>query len=107
MGVKPNVLAFRMNDQSLKRKIAELAQDSSKVILTLHAKQRMRKRKVLLTQVLQVLQNGRVVEHAHQDIHGHWRCTLERLVSGDLIKVVAALGENELREKVVVITVMH
>jgi Domain of unknown function (DUF4258) len=107
MGMVPGILPFRMNDQSLQRKIAELAQDSSKVILTAHAKRRMRERHILLTQILQVLQKGCVVEHAHQDIHGHWKCTLELLVSGDLIKVAAALGENELKEKVVVITVMH
>jgi hypothetical protein len=44
-----------MNDHSLKRKIAELAADSSRVIVLPHAKQRMKKRRILLTQVLHCL----------------------------------------------------
>ncbi len=96
-----------MTDQSLQRKIAEIALDSSKVIVLKHAKQRMCKRHIVLTQVLQVLRKGSVIEHAHQDIHGRWKCTLQMVVSGDLVKVAASLGENEFKEKVIVITVMN
>jgi hypothetical protein len=102
----PKVLRFEMNDASLKRKIAEIAADSSRVVLMPHAKRRMRQRRVLITQVLHVLRRGHVVEPAHLDINGCWKCTLECLVSGDRIKVAAAVDKNEHGELVVVITVM-
>jgi hypothetical protein len=102
-----NVHPFRMNDASLKRKIAELAQDSFNIIIMPHAKQRMRRRGILITQVQKVLIRGNVVEPAHRDIHGCWKCTLKLTVSGDLIRVAAALGEDEHKNKVVVLTVMN
>ena len=101
------VLPFAMNDASLKRRIAELARDSANVILVDHAKKRMRKRGILLTQVLQVLLRGSVVEPAHRDVYGCWKCTLQLTVSGDRIRVAAALGEDEFKNRVVVITVMN
>jgi len=101
------VVPFGMNDQMLSRRIAEVAKDSSKVIILPHAKQRMRQRGVLLTQVNQVLLRGRVVEHAHRDIHGNWKCTLEATIAGDRIKVAAALREDPAGDFVIVITVMN
>jgi hypothetical protein len=48
-----------------------------------------------------------VVEPAHQDIYGCWKCTLESLISGDVIKVAAALDKDDSGDLVLVITVMH
>ena len=107
MGMVLNVLPFGMNDRMLSRRIAEVAQDSSKVILLPHAKQRMRQRKVLFTQVIQVLTRGAVIEHAHRDIYGNWKCTLELLIAGDRIKVVTVLQESKHHDTVVVITVIN
>ena len=67
----------------------------------------MRKRHVLYTQVQQVLLRGRIVEPAHKDIYGCWKCTIQLTISGDSIKVAAVLGEDEFRNKVVVVTVMN
>lgn len=107
MGMAAPVLKFVMNDISLKRKIAYIATDSSKVVITPHAKRRMRKRRILLTQVLHCLRKGNVIEPAHQDINGCWKCTLESHVSGDVVKVAAAIDRDADGELVVVITVMH
>jgi hypothetical protein len=101
------VSKFAINDVSLKRKIAQIAADSSRVVILPHAKHRMRKRRILLTQILHCLRRGNVVEPAHQDIHGCWKCTLELLVAGDVIKVAAALDNDDSGEFVLVITVMH
>ena len=77
------------------------------MVLTVHARTQMRKRKVLPTQVLHVLRNGYVVEHAHRNIKGNWQCTLEALLAGDQIRVVAALIADSGGEWVVVITAMN
>jgi len=98
---------FAMNDVSLKRRISQIAADSSRVVITAHAKKRMRERRILMTQVLHCLRKGNVVEPAHQDAAGCWKCTLESLVSGDVVRVAAALGRDADGELIVVITVMH
>lgn len=101
------VLQLRMNDHALRSRIAQLARDSTNIVIVKHARARMRKRHILFTQIQQVLLRGNVLEPAHQDVHGSWKCTLGLTVAGDAIKVAAALGEDENRNKVIVITVMN
>ena len=43
---------------------------------------------------------------AHQDLKGNWKCALQATVAGDLVKVAAALIEDDAGNTVVVITVM-
>lgn len=66
----------------------------------------MLERKVTLSQVLTVLRDGIIFEHAHQNIRGHWKCTLSRVVAGDDLKVACALEQSATGELVVVITVI-
>ena len=106
MGMVPAPIPFQMTDRLLMRRIAEAAEDSSRVILTDHAKKRMRKRRVLLPQVLHVLKHGTIAEPAHQDVRGNWKCTLQGLFAGDRIKVSAVLLEEN-GTQVLVITVMN
>jgi hypothetical protein len=107
MGMAGRVIPLAMNDVSLKRKIAQIAADSSHVVILPHAKKRMRKRRILLTQVLHCLRRGNVVEPAHLDIKGCWKCTLETIVAGDSVKVAAAVDHGDDGDWVVVITVMN
>ena len=98
---------FRMNDASLRRRIAEVVADSSRMVITRHAMQRIRKRRVTPTQVLHVLRKGVVAEPAHLNIKGNWQCTVEAHIAGDTIKVAAALATDSAGEWVIVITVMN
>ena len=102
-----NVVPLGMNDENLRRRIAELARNSIKVFFTHHALKQMRRRRVLRSQVLHVLCKGRVTEHAHRNIHGNWQCTLEDTIAGDRIKVAAALETDSDEGPVIVITVMN
>jgi len=100
------------SNETLRRRISAIARESlhsaaARVVVLSHAKQRMRQRKVLLTQVYETLIKGVVVEPAHRDIKGCWKCTLRHVSSGDEIKVVAALCQDPDGEVVVVITVMN
>ena len=101
------VLPLRMTDDRLRRLIAVAAADSAQIIFSKHALLRMRQRRILLTQVQYVLQRGNVSESAHQDLTGHWKCTLQAKVAGDLVRVAAALMEDEAKNTVIVITVMN
>ena len=105
MGMPAEPIPFRLNDQNLRHLISETAKDSGRVFYTPHAKQRMRERKITLTQVLDCLRCGTVSEPAHTNLQGNYQCTLTRRNAGDLVRVAAALERDEDGDWVVVITV--
>lgn len=96
---------LRMNDATMVRIIRKLAQDSCNVFVTLHAKKRMRQRRITLTQVLTCLRKGFISEGAHQDINGAWKCTLQHRWAGDEVSVAAALHRDESGDWIAVVTV--
>jgi replicative DNA helicase len=97
-----------MTDEALRRQIAALAKDSSLVIVTDHAAERMALRNVSLTQVLEVLRKGTIYEPAHLNIYGNWQCTLERVTTGDLVRVACAVDDSDpSRTVAVAITVIR
>ncbi|WP_108986013.1 DUF4258 domain-containing protein [Candidatus Phycosocius bacilliformis] len=49
-------LPMRLNDANARRLLREIAQDSSNVIFTAHARKRMKERKITSMQVLACLQ---------------------------------------------------
>lgn len=98
---------FRLNDRNLRRLISETAQDTARVYLTAHAKQRMHERKINRAQVFDCLRNGLVSEPARTNLHGHWQCTLTRRNAGDEISVAAALERAEDGNWIVVVTVFR
>jgi len=106
--VVAKVIPIPMNDQRLRRRIAELAADSSRVIVSVHAKKRMRERRISLSQVLEVLLKGKVCEPAHQDLStGDWRCTLECRVAGDCLRIGCAVRETADGTFAIVVTVIR
>jgi hypothetical protein len=105
MGMAPEPLPFRLNDQNLRRLISDMARDSGRVFITPHAKKRMRERKITLAQVLDCLCNGLVSEPAHTNMQGNWQCTMIRRNAGDDVRVAAALERAEDGDWVAVITV--
>ena len=96
-----------MTDQILRRRIAQVASDSSRVLFTRHARSRMKTRKVTPTQALHVLRSGYVVEPAHRNIRGNWQCTLEARVAGDQVRVATAMMTDADGDWIVVVTVMN
>ena len=102
-----NIVAIGMSDARLRRLISTLAANSGNVLFSTHARKRMKERRILATQVLYVLTHGMVIEPAHQDIHGNWKCTLQATSAGEVVKVAAALTDDASGKQVVVITVMN
>lgn len=91
---------------SFLKKLREIAQDSHRVIITLHAKQRMRERRINTKQVFECLRTGQIAEPVHKTLQGDWKATLEYLYAGDLVRVVVALEQQEDGDFAVVVTVM-
>lgn len=94
-----------MNDANMLRLIRDLAQDTQNVFLLPHAKQRMKQRRITLTQIYACLRAGSIYEPAHTDIRGDWKCTLQHLSAGDDIRVAAVIKCDDQGNWIAVITV--
>lgn len=95
-----------MTPDRAKKLIKEIAEgDSSRVIFTTHATERMIERKITRTQVFKCLTHGWVVEGPAPDIKGNMSLKMEVKSAGDVVSVVAALKRNSSGNFAVVITV--
>lgn len=95
-----------LNDANFLRRLRQVAQDSSKVVVLRHAKQRMVERKISLMQVMSCLQKGVVSEPAHLSPAGGWKATVTYRCGGDPVSVAAALEADLNGDCCIVITVM-
>ncbi|MEI7457603.1 MAG: DUF4258 domain-containing protein [Nitrosomonadales bacterium] len=101
-------LPFKLSGPMILRIIREIAEDSSHVIVTKHARVRMHQRRISLLQVLNCLKKGQIAEDPAQDTHGNWVCTVRWRYAGDFLKVAAAVKyERRSGRRVIVITVMY
>ncbi len=101
-------LPFKLTATAARRIIKEIAEDSSRVILTTHAKQRMRKRKISLAQVLNCLKSGQVDEGPASNMYGDWQCTMRWKNAGDFVRVAVAIEHDpDTHKRLIVITVMY
>lgn len=82
--------------------IHELAEDSKNIVITPHAKGRMKSRIVSITQVIRCLKNGVFVEEPYRDMKGGWSMKLEVWTAGRPISVVLAIHGR----KLIIITVI-
>ncbi len=89
---------------SAKKLVNEIAENSENVFFTKHARVRMKERRITSTQVLECLKKGSVIEEPVFDAgYDSWEIKFECLVSGDVVRVVAAL-KKEKKGYVVVVT---
>ena len=100
------VQALRLSDAGFLKNLRVIVKDSNRVVLTKHAKQRMRQRRINQRQIIECLRKGRICEPAHLSIHGDWMATLEHQHAGDAVRVVVAIEQQEDGELAVVVTVM-
>ncbi len=97
---------MQLSDAGFLKKLHVIAKDSHRVVLTGHAKQRMKQRRINLRQVLECLRKGRIHEPAHLTIQGDWKATLEHHYAGDMVRVAVAIEKQEDGDLAVVITVI-
>jgi hypothetical protein len=100
------VQPIRLTDAGFLKKLRTIAKHSDRVVLTFHAKQRMKKRRINMHQVLECLRKGRIYEPAHLTIEGDWKATLEHQYAGDVVRVAVAIEKQEDGDLAVVVTVM-
>lgn len=73
---------MQLTDAGFLKKLRAIAKDSLRVILTKHAKQRMKKRRINQRQVMECLRKGWIYERAHLTIQGDWKATIEHPYAG-------------------------
>jgi len=76
------------------------------LFLTVHAKERMKERKVSIKQVHECVNKGLVEEPAHINAHGNWSATVGYFTGGDYVKVATAISKDDKGDLIVVITVI-
>lgn len=88
----------------LQKHIREIAQHTENIFLTLHSKQRMKQRKVLLDEVYECIRQGVINRMPEEDMKtGHLVCRMERYVCGRNLEVCVALDDDD--PTLIVITV--
>ena len=61
---------LQLTDAGFLRKLRAIVSDSHRVVLTKHAKQRMKQRRINQRQLMECLRKGRICEPAHLTIQG-------------------------------------
>lgn len=93
---------MRMSDPAALKLLREIATDSTNIIFTKHALQRMRERKVTTAQVIAWLASGCASEPVALDLHGNWKLTVTQRVAGAELNVSVAIDAPS---RAIVITV--
>ena len=81
----------KLSKKQIERQIRERAQNTANVLLTDHARKRMRERRITLAMVYDVLRKGMLVREPEPGLrHEALECRMERYVEGRDIGVVVA-----------------
>lgn len=102
-----NVKPLKLSDPAFLKRVRDLSADSTRVVLTTHAKMRMRERKITFREVLECLRKGVICEPAHLNQEGDWKATLRHQSGGESVQVAVALERQEDGDFAVIITVMN
>lgn len=86
------------------RVIADLARNADNVVAVGHGRQRMRERKISITQAVRVVRAGYIDGEPWLDEHGNWRVNMRGWSAGEEITVGLAI---EWRTRLLIITVFH
>ena len=101
------VQPLQLSDAGFLKRLRATVRDSHRVVLTKHAKQRMKQRRINQRQIMECLRRGRICESAQLTIQGDWKAVLEHQYAGDMVRVVVAIEEQQDGELAVVVTVMN
>jgi len=78
------------------KRIRALAEDSSRVVFSRHAEQRLGTRGITVRKEFGVLRHGRVTEGPALDVKGCWRCAMSRFEAAEDVTVVVAICDDRL-----------
>lgn len=97
---------FDLSAAQAQNKLREIADQSDKVFITKHARQRMSRRKVTYRQVICCLKHGTLDEGPYREPNGSWKMKLSCVSAGDALNVIVVLDyDNESQDHSIVVTV--
>jgi hypothetical protein len=102
-----SVKSFKPRDSVVHELLKEAGEGKRRLLLSPHAQERMKERKIGRRQVLETLKHGTISEPLHKDVRGDWRCNVSWHHAGMRITVGAVLKLQEAGEWVVVATVFE
>lgn len=86
---------LRLRAHQAERIIHRLARDSSNIILTLHAKDRMEERGIVRADLDRILRTGSVVDPPFRNERGDWQCKIVlRLIGSRDAGAVTVIAER-------------
>jgi len=97
---------LKLSNEEAERYVKEISRDSSKVIYTRHALERMDQRHVTRKQVLQCLSRFRIVEEPHRTPNANWKMAIEAQSMDDWLKIVLCLENKGDGNYILVVTVI-
>lgn len=92
----------RLSSSDARKIVREIAADSRNIVFPLHARERMKQRKISALQVQQCLMKGIVSEPPYVNAHGLWEVTMSRPNGAEPITVPVAI---DWKTRVIVVTV--
>lgn len=102
-----SVKPFKPRESDVRQWLQEAGEGKRRLLLSPHAQERMKERKIGRRQVLETLKRGTISEPLHKDVRGDWRCNVSWRSAGVEITVGAVLKLQETGEWVVVATVFE
>ena len=89
-GVKAKVIPFPTGSQWVVERVHAVAEHTDQILLTDHARERMRERDITSRQVLETLRHGKRVGLPQRE-EGEWKISLKKNHAGRWIHVVAIM----------------
>lgn len=102
-----SVKTLKPRESIVRQWLKEAGEGKRRLLISPHAQQRMKERKIGRRQVLETLKHGTISEPLHRDVRGDWRCDVSWRHAGMRITVGAVLKLQEADEWVVVATVFE
>jgi len=100
---KESVVPLHLTTAVAEQRIHRIAQDTSSVKLTFHAKQQMADRDISITDMYRILRTGQVETTPKLTERGNWKCKMTHALRGRRTAGVVVALTND--SKLVVITV--
>lgn len=102
-----SVKTLKPRESIVRQWLKEAGEGTRRLLLSPHALERMKERKIGRRQVLETLKHGTISEPLHKDVRGDWRCNVSWQHAGMRITLGAVLKLQETGEWVVVATVFE
>ena len=102
-----SVKPFKPRESDCRQWLQEAGEGKRRLLISQHAQERMKQRRIGRRQVLETLKHGTISEPLHKDVRGDWRCNVSWHHAGMRITVGAVLKLQESGQWVVIATVFE